>query len=353
MNKPGNSVRPEMGSEFWYDADAGCSAKSEWCSWGGNQRFFMSGRTALYAILDDILASRKCRSACLPSWCCHTMIMPFLAHSIQVSFYSVFAANGTLVQSALPQPDCDIVLTMDYFGYRCKCPDIPKNAVIIHDMTQAVFSKPPEADYIYASFRKWDCIAAAAVAVKQDAWIIPPALARSGNYISMRERAYELKTEYMKSGSGDKSRFLHLFSAAEDLLERDYIGYAADESSLERAKRLDYMLMRRRENARFLINALHDLSLVQPIFALPDDGSVPLFVPVVVRKSMRDDLRHFLTENRVYCPVHWPLSGLHTLTAEERRIYETELSLICDQRYGSSDILREAELIRKFEREYG
>ena len=59
----------------------------------------------------------------------------------------------------------------------------------------------------------------------------------------------------------------------------------------------------------------------------------PLFVPVLLEN--RDKVRKHLTENKIYCPVHWPKPE-----GADSNIYDMELSLICDQRYGVNDMER-------------
>ena len=60
---------------------------------------------------------------------------------------------------------------------------------------------------------------------------------------------------------------------------------------------------KRKSNARFLIDALHNLG-IEPMLPLTDD-CVPLFVPIEIER--RDEIRRALRENGIFCPVHWPL----------------------------------------------
>lgn len=52
--------------------------------------------------------------------------------------------------------------------------------------------------------------------------------------------------------------------------------------------------------------------------------------------------------NNIYCPIHWPIPERIMLNNETRQVYEEELSLICDQRYGNNDMLRIAKVINDF-----
>ena len=73
-----------------------------------------------------------------------------------------------------------------------------------------------------------------------------------------------------------------------------------------------------------------------------------MFVPVLVPYGKRDELRKYLIENEIYCPVHWPESKYHKLDERTEYIYQNELSLVCDQRYTESDMNRIVEVIKTY-----
>ena len=69
----------EIGSEFW-------TVPGKY----GDIAYLLAGRTALEYIIREILARTNICSVLLPSYCCHTMIEPFVRHNIHVRFYDVF-----------------------------------------------------------------------------------------------------------------------------------------------------------------------------------------------------------------------------------------------------------------------
>ena len=91
----------------------------------------------------------------------------------------------------------------------------------------------------------------------------------------------------------------------------------------------------RRENARVLYEGLS--GKVQFMFPI-EDMDCPLFVPVLLPN--RDEVKAHLTKNEIYCPVHWPKPK-----GCDSNIYDLELSLICDQRYGIEDMERIVSVI--------
>ena len=95
------------------------------------------------------------------------------------------------------------------------------------------------------------------------------------------------------------------------------------------------------------INEINDYR-VKCFNPLLNAHDVPLFVPVLVREDLRNPLRRYLIDNDIYCPVHWPLSDLHKPMTGSKQLFESELSLICDQRYGENDMKRIADTIKEF-----
>ncbi len=345
MTMPG--VR-EIGSEFWSLKEPSAGT-APWERYAGDTAFFVSGRSALYAILADIKATHPCRTAYLPAYCCESMVDPFLRHGMQVSFYPIDAANGMQAQID-PAFPCDILLTMDYFGFRTPACTLPQ-AVHIHDVTHSLWSSPayPDADYYFGSLRKWSAVAGAGFACKTAGRLtIRPTAAEHTAYLALRNQGYALKEQYMDAGQGDKQAFLKAFEQAEELLDRDYIGYPAEERSLRHACQAKENADTRRRHAAQLLTALQTCRLVKPLFPQLHAEDVPLFLPVLVGKGQRNALKRFLIEHQVYCPAHWPSHN-----GCDGVLYTDELSLICDQRYTPEDIQREIDLIMEFERKYG
>ena len=67
----------------------------------------------------------------------------------------------------------------------------------------------------------------------------------------------------------------------------------------------------------------------------------PMFYPLLINKR-RDEIRKILTEEKIYCPIHWPIPNQIKDKNLDNTIgiYNTILSIPCDQRYGSNDMER-------------
>ncbi|MBR4288920.1 MAG: hypothetical protein IKT50_05750 [Clostridia bacterium] len=323
----------EIGSEFW---SVPTSQKNGLFSYR-NVSWHLSGRAALNAIIKEIKKERSAKTAALPSWCCDSMILPFLENGISVSFYSVCYEDGRLCQTVEQGEKADIVLVMDYFGYLSHN-TVFTDGVVIRDLTHTVFSEEdPQGDFCFGSLRKWAGFYSGGFAFAKDGRSIPCySDPRGEEIVQKRKEAMLEKAEYI-SGKTESKDFLHGFSQAEELLDSCFDG-AADPRDVHLIGQLDIPCIKekRRKNAEFLLEHFRDLAVFKEI----GEKDCPLFVPILLDKKTRDGLKWHLIENRIYCPVHWPLTQHHGLTKKEAEIYEKEISLVCDQRYTIEDMKR-------------
>lgn len=340
-------MRSEIGSEFW---DSGPQKK--------NSVYLLSGRTALDFILRDILKTRTVQLAHIPSYCCHTMVEPFFRNGVSVKFYDVFIDGKGRLTAELPEvEDNEIFYYMTYFGFRTLnglgiSGRTEHSVVCIEDMTHSCIGTCSDsyADYSYASYRKWTGFEGIAVAKKKEGVFAETPHVENLKYTSIRRQAFFMKNKFIISGVGDKEKFLSLFDEAESLLEDDYVGYKPSLETMASFLSFDKSAIAkaRRNNAAILMEGLKDIPEVNLMFSQLEQDDVPLFVPIIVESS-RSQLRKYLIDSKIYCPIHWPLSQYHKGISERAgKVYSQELSLVCDQRYGSDDMLRTVDCIRKF-----
>ncbi len=327
----------EIGSEFWSVP----TTDRENALFPKNVQWYLSGRSALRAILREL---PNCRTAALPAWCCDSMIKPFLQAGMTVRFYPACAvAKGLRQKLAF---DCDVLLVMDYFGYSGTQPDLTGcQGKVIRDVTHSLFSQTySDADYSFGSLRKWCGVYTGGFAWARNGTKLHAGSPDGSGYAEIRKEAMSYKSRYL-SGEAKEKGYLAVFEEAEELLER--VGIApAEERDVRLAQCLDteQIRSRRQENAAILMGAFRDWL----IFPHLSETDCPLFVPILVPDGKRDALRRYLIKREIYCPVHWPVSDLHHVDAETKKIYENELSLICDQRYQKKDMLRIAEAVQAF-----
>ena len=337
------TMRREIGSEFW---DVPTKGKKN-NLFPKSTQWFLSGRSALQAILKEL---NGCHTVAMPSWCCDSMVKPFVDAGYEIQFYPVFF-DGRLIQET--DFDSDVLFLMDYFGYSAQAPDIDGyNGVVIRDVTHSLFSFTHiDADYYFGSLRKWCGVWTGGYAWTRDSHKLIEEDSDDLGYIALRERAMQLKNSYIngyvdaEGNSVTDKGYLKIFDVAEDALED--IGVApADIRDVELANKLDVegIRYRRKGNAAVLRSAFPNWL----IFPEMKEKDCPLFVPILVPDGRRDELRRFLIKNEIYCPVHWPISVYHNLDERTVSIYKNELSLVCDQRYTEEDMYRMVDIIKAF-----
>lgn len=336
--------RIEIGSEFWFESNPQPVADRDGI-------YALSGRTAIDLIIQDIIATRKVQNVYMPAWGCDSMIAPFIGRGISVDLYDV-SFNGKLEYLVDENKQADIFYVNNYFGYDSTIDTEiikhfrAKGSIILYDRTHSMLmdDEPIKtlADYSFASIRKWIGVINGAVVegVSKNALKHCP-------YLAPKEKAMRMKQAYMAwDDTVDKQEFLKLYAEFGHHLADDYRDYAMDDLSFAIYKATDFEAMkaRRRANAQYLHEHLKGVRFMYDL----TDRAVPLFVPVLFEgKEQRDAVRKKLIEAEIYCPIHWPKPAQIPADFEANKIYDTELSLICDQRYGIPEMQRIIETIKE------
>lgn len=346
----------EIGSEFWIEHEP------ETLSSERDGVYAISGRTAIDLILQDVLRKRPVRSVYLPAWCCDSMLAPFLAYGIEVKFYDVSLETRMTTNdhelsyklsriSELENCHTDIFYLTNYFGYENTLPIETikqikeKGAIILYDRTHSFLMDDEEyqeiADYSFASIRKWTGVVGGAVV---NGLTEKPTL-KGCPYTTIKEKAMREKFQYLQGDTSIvKEYYLKVFGEFGHHLAGDYRNYGMDNLSYALYKQEDLKAMAkiRRENAVYLHENLKGVKFL----GLLTNNSVPLFVPVFFdNKEKRDAVRKALIENQIYCPIHWPKPQQIPADFAVNKVVDTELSVICDQRYGLEEMKEITKII--------
>ena len=321
----------EIGSEFW-GVPTGMVDNGLFT---GETQWFLSGRSALQAIIGQ----SGIQTVALPSWCCDSMIKPFLDAGVKVSFYPVYV-NGGLVQD-LSCVDAEAILVMDYFGYTGEVDLTGFSGTVIRDVTHSLLSKTyDDAHYYFGSLRKWAGFWTGGYGWGFDCG----SLSGDTVYTDLRQKAMAEKEAYIRGASESKG-YLETFAKAEEYLERcPAAGAAERDVMLASTMDVPFIKSRRRENVARLLEAFSDIA----VFPRIGEQDCPMFVPILIPDGQRDALRKYLIEHQIYCPVHWPVSQYHRLDGATGKLYDNELSLVCDQRYSVADMDRIIQTVKEF-----
>ncbi|MCR5468875.1 MAG: hypothetical protein K6F37_07940 [Lachnospiraceae bacterium] len=339
----------EIGSEFWTVENENGAGLKSLLPYESNAIYTLSGRTSQDIIIKDVLSQKSVKSVYMPSYCCDSMIEPFLQNGLSVEYYDVFATEAGICCD-FNENKCDVVFLINYFGFiddrvlEFARTEHDKGKTVIYDATHSMFCNGvdySDCDYVFGSFRKWMGINAGFASKKGD-WINKPILKQFDRYVELRNNSFDMKAKYITAPKEvEKNIFFSAFREAEELLDRDYTNYAPDKRSLNLLDTVDVSKIRetRRKNAKCLMKALDKCRNVNMPYTVITEKECPLFVPVMIQGE-RNRIHEYLIDNGIYLPIHWPISELHKLNSTTRSIYDEEMSCVCDQRYTEEDMVR-------------
>ncbi len=342
----------EIGSDFWECTDPLNSNNEAFWNIGKDRRFTLSGRTAIYYCLKNIICKRKIMKAYVPSYCCDSMIEPFLDFGIEVVYYNVYFDGGLKYDIEI-RKDIDLFLAMNYFGYSNTNMEQyikmfkEQGTSVLEDITHSLFSTKrfsENSDYVIGSIRKWMPVLSGGIAISMNSNFEVDLNTNSNEkMIENRNIAMKRKRQYIfESREKLKDEFLKEYQESNKALGEDYKDYSMDEKSFQIIQGIDISRIksRRIENAKTIYKMLK--GKVDFLVSDYNDEDALLAVPIIVDNDKRDALRDYLKDKNVYLPVHWPLSD------KRNNIFERELSLVCDQRYDEKQIAEYIDYIVDF-----
>lgn len=351
----------EIGSDFSLEKYTN-EEKTEIMSLLDNCFLCYSGRTALHYILLDIVKDNRISRAWMPSYCCDSMIQPFLDLSIPVVYYDVNFDDEKkqIVRSlrTLKLEQGDLVLTMAYFGavekqnesIIKKC--VNENIIVIEDCTHKFLSELPDkslAHYSFASIRKWFPLASGGIVWKNGEQFCSMGQKPNPDLINLRKRAMLEKRNYLESRENedmdlDKKLFLEKFYKCNYAFYENYQQFRIDEWSFSVLKNQDVNKIKeeRIENARYIYHEIRRIPGIRLLINKFQYNECPFFIPILVKN--RDELQRFLIGNNMFFPSHWPNSDKN----RKSNIYNSILSIVCDHRYRIEDMERIIKVLQEF-----
>lgn len=343
----------EIGSEFWINEiiQASEAKTPKWLSKFGNVVLTSSGRGAITLLLHQLDTDKK--TVLLPAYICDSVIMPFVELGYECHFYDVEKDLYANIDYLLNFENVGIFLHMGYFGFHTNsnlervinCFK-EKSTVIVEDVTHTMFSnyeRFSENDFYVGSIRKWFGIPSGGFLASKLGMDNKP-LHKHERFNQIRKEALLLKHKYIKTSELKlKKKFLKRFSEAEEILDKDLASYSIDNLSTQLLNKLNTreLIKKRRQNYTYLKDNLEDVNSIKILFKVLDENICPLFFPILI-KEKRDQVKKSLIDAGIYCPVHWSIPKQIKVDKYKNsyEIYNSELSIPCDQRYGVEDMER-------------
>jgi len=341
----------EIGSEFWLDAipDETQNKTPNWLNKLGDTILTSSGRGAISLLLQQV--APKNQSVLLPEYICESVILPFIENGYTCNFYKVNKDLSPDIESIRMYRNVGIFLHMGYFGFFTNSNLIDvlqnfkkKSTIIIEDITHTLFSgfnRFEENDFYVGSIRKWFGVPSGGFLASSKRQLERPVFSNVV-FPNLRTTALLAKGKYVENADDNlKDLFLNQFAEAENLLDMDVTPYHIENISSEiiNLLNIDELVKKRRNNFMILSEGLKSVSYMKAPFNELRNSECPMFYPILIN-NRRDEIRKKLTEEKIYCPIHWPVPNRirDNNLGSTLDIYNMILSIPCDQRYGTNEM---------------
>lgn len=317
-----------------------------------------TGRSAILLALEELEIRGSEKIAYLPAYICDSVIQPFREKNYTIHFYSMGSDLKTPVN--LPERLNNVVfLFVHYFGLENKAIrkwlEIEKSKqqfFVIEDCVQSAFSEFDNElfDFRIYSYRKFTPQPDGALLISKEKIQID-----LDHFLTFDEKGFlfdQVEGKIKRSMSNNESEFLSLLKLSESRLDSSMILSRMSEFSVYLMERIDFEQIRkkRKDNWSFLCDLIERDSLIKmflrPLFTAISDNEVPLGFPVLTNAGIRNNLREFLSNHNIFCPIHWIISeGKYT---DDVNLSSTILTIPIDQRMNKEHILYEVEKIHEF-----
>jgi hypothetical protein len=325
-----------------------------------------SGRAAFRFILDRIRLEQ--RKILIPDYLCGDVLVPVLKGAgVSYGYYSIDGDMSANLDDIRRQLNSEVgaILFINYFGLfsqesaaraiKAEAPDL----VVIQDDVQAVYEphfvaqENHWADYVFTSFRKFFPLPDGAFVRSSAAFpevpAVPSVPSRGAFHYVI---AGALKSRFIsgEGGTAAESTYLSYFQEADAQVtavpnpmtwfSREFLRKVPLEKT-RHSRRLNYSELVRE------LKGLPGFSILHPAL---DEREVPLALPILLKDArQRDNLRTFLNDRNIFCPVHWPLiPEVRKRASPVVALSDRILSLPIDQRYGPGSLGRLADAVLEF-----
>lgn len=349
----------EIGSEFSLCEDQNYYFR-KLIKIGKKVQFLRCGRDAIGYLADFL--PKKTEIVLMPSYCCDSMVDPFIFRGWKVIYYPInsdFSIDVNYLQSLIKKMKPDVILIMNFFGISNTInvvniikQDNPE-LQIIEDITHILFDLDKlcsqQVNYYVGSIRKWIGIPDGAIVISNNNKI-PVINYVENNFVNLRRTGLNLKEDYLHTNSQTiKILFRKILLEAENSLEKGKIPYCISPESQSILQNLNTASLKkaRKWNAITLLQKLKTIPQISfPINIDRIYENTPFSIPIFI--SNRDEIQKEMAENGIYVAVLWPLSDeARKISPISVEIENTILSIPIDQRYDFADMDNIFNVIKK------
>ncbi len=329
----------EFGSYFSFET------RQEWLAgdhydnplFNENIALCISGRTAIYGILDLGITKYGWKRVYFPEYYCHEVVDFLQKLPLDICYYSYDPFSGNNIAFTFIDDNYSVIVNVDYFGiFKDQLSNI-KNAILIDDITYSILSYTSStAAYCFASLRKELPVPAGGFCFSPEGLELPRFLqSETGDLLVKNSlQAMVLKKDFLQGKSEDKEAFRALYATSETGFSQFNLKNGAlPDEALKLLKRLKVseIINKKHANIAFALNALTDSVLR---FCVNKDSRSFGLVLCFKEKSMRDLCRQRLIDAKIYPAILWP-GQRHKQSVKNA---DQMLFVHIDYRYNTDDI---------------
>jgi hypothetical protein len=298
-----------------------------------------SGRSSLRLLIDSGLRRKR---FLLPDYLCGIVPQVLEEEGVAFGFYPI-RRDLSVDWAQIVRKDFDVLYCIDYFGQEISPPSkLLCGKITVWDQVFSSRLRVPRVDGAWCAFnslRKVTYLPDGSFVFSNFSLRTNRVAASEPAFSRYKYKAKQVKYDYLHGKGAAEKDYLQLFAKGERALDRQQgiCGMSNMSQSLlaDFFAELDREQAIRRNNYQVLCRYLSEWIVKMKPYHY---SFAVLRIP-----ALRDSLRKFLFQNKIYLPVHWPApQGL------DNPLYDEVLSIPLDRRYSAPDMMRVGKLVRQF-----
>jgi hypothetical protein len=299
--------------------------------------FFISGRTALTALIRFGMQQHGWTRIYFPSYYCHDVIDYVRRAGIETYSYAFNPfMDGNDVALDVPDESGSVMVCTNYFGVFRTIPKSFVRTMVIEDVTHDIFSyQTSVADYCFGSLRKELPVPAGGfcTAISETAEFKPVHWSRGESVAAIKLSAMYLKSRYLV-GHADKDIYRRLFAEGEAMLANCPQDAAMPLLARAVLSSLDIRAIKAaKQNNLSTANQMLDLKKIGCSGVRTFAQGLGLTV-LCGHQEQRDLLKSSLVSQSIFPAILWPGQNRE----HDKEIAARILFIHLDYRYGLKDV---------------
>lgn len=323
----------EFGSDFYFCNNEEFYSDVEFFS--KNYILFLSGRSALFSIVDYGIKNENWTKIYIPSYYCKEVLEGLKQLSIEIVEYQFnpFLNNNV----SFPDRSDVVVLNVNYFGLFNNVLTDYKRLSVIRDLTHNIKDLLSVKErFVFASLRKELPVPVGGVARVQGVDLKTLRVNKDVRDLCLKKiTAMYLKFDYLLNDSVEKQIFRKMYLSAELELERNFKGYEIPMLAKSILKKLNVerILAVKKRNIEYALSLIKNTKLEN--YVVNDKYNLGLGLVLLFNtKKQRENLRINLIKENIYPAVLWPgQTNRSDIDIQDRMLF-----IHLDYRYSEKEI---------------